>query len=182
MRKMPTNKSPVPVSRQRANAISPVTMTLLRRACERPAETVRPSSFRLAVTSTRDARSEGARLHKIAQTTEMLIEKSRTFVSRCNSSAAIAIFALRLSRTRAIPQWDNRTPIPPPSMAMMSDSVSNCRIIRSRPAPIELRIASSLRREAARASNNPDTFAHAISRTKPTVVMMTASPVRMPKL
>ena len=62
-----------------------------------------------------------------------------------------------------------------PSGALTSPSstlsVSSCRTIRPRPAPMAARTDISRARAVARASNRLATFAHAISRTSVTAPM-----------
>ncbi len=64
------------------------------------------------------------------------------------------------------------TPPMPPSVRLSS---SSSRAIRLQPAPSAARIASSCCRPSARTSSRFATFAHAISRTMPTVPMRTHS-------
>ncbi len=158
-----------------------MTSTLRSRECERPREAVRPSSFKFVVTSVRDAFSAGASAHNKAQATEMPVENKTTFVSNLNPTAFKTSLKPKFARTNSIPERAIRSPNPPPAKAINSPSVSNCRTIRRRPAPREMRTASSFRRAAARASSRPETLAQAIIRTNPTVVMITARPPRMPK-
>ena len=58
-------------------------------------------------------------------------------------------------------------------------SISSCRTIRARPAPIAVRIEISLARPAARASSMFATSAHAISSTNPTAPNSTANSGRI---
>ena len=64
-----------------------------------------------------------------------------------------------------MPQAANSSPAAPPTVASTRLSVSSCAINRRRPAPRAVRIASSLCREAARASRRFATFAQAMRRT-----------------
>src|ERR1017187_3413392 len=76
------------------------------------------------------------------------------------------------ARTTPIPKNARRRPTPPPSIAITSPSVRSGRIMRPRLAPRLRRIASSFWRPTERVSNSPATFAHAMSSTKPTTVMI----------
>ena len=60
------------------------------------------------------------------------------------------------------------TPAMPPAPASSRLSISSCRTIWLRLAPIAVRIAISRRRDAARASSRLATLAQAISSTRPT--------------
>ena len=63
----------------------------------------------------------------------------------------------------------------PPASESTRFSVSHCATRRPRPAPSARRIAVSRRRDVARASSRFDTFAHAISSTRPTAPTSTSS-------
>ena len=75
--------------------------------------------------------------------------------------------------TRSINHMASSTPTTPPASASNTLSVSNCRTNRARLAPNDKRIAISLRRPAARATNSPARFVHAISNTSATVSIST---------
>ncbi len=60
-------------------------------------------------------------------------------------------------------------------------SVSNCRMIRPRPAPTAARMAISRLRPVARASRRLATLAHAMSSTKPTAPASTHKRVLAPR-
>ena len=68
----------------------------------------------------------------------------------------------------SVPHCGISSPSPPPSADKRRLSVSNCRIIRARLAPIAARKAISLPRADARARRRFATFALAISNTHPT--------------
>ena len=131
--------------------------------------------------SVRDAFSAGTKPHSAAEATEIARTKNTTFQSKLIGTALTYSLKLMFARTKLIPQYDDRRPTPPPRRAITIPSVNNCRTMRRRPAPREMRIASSFRRPAARASSRPATLPHAIISTKPTVVIITAMPARMPK-
>ena len=80
----------------------------------------------------------------------------------------------REARTDAITRASSR-PAAPPSTKSSTVSVRSCRTSRARPAPIARRNAISCRRETARASSTPATFAHATMSTSDT---MTVSSMR----
>ena len=63
--------------------------------------------------------------------------------------------------------WATSTPPAAPIAAMTAASMSSCRTIEARPAPIARRIASSRRRARARRSAMIATLTHAISSTAP---------------
>ena len=65
-----------------------------------------------------------------------------------------------------MPANPSASPRMPPASESSTLSVSNCRMIRPRPAPMAVRIAISRLRPVARTSNRFATFAHAISRTR----------------
>jgi hypothetical protein len=62
-----------------------------------------------------------------------------------------------------------------PAAASTRLSDSNWRITALARAPIAMRMAISLRRSIALASNSPATFAHAMSSTKPTAAISTST-------
>ena len=62
----------------------------------------------------------------------------------------------------------NKKPKKPPRHDKMTLSVNNCWITRQRLAPTAVRMANSFCRTEARANKRFATFAHAISRTRPT--------------
>ena len=66
-------------------------------------------------------------------------------------------------------------PSPPPNNARSALSVSNCVTNLERPAPNARRAAISFLRTTARAISRFATFAHAISRTRPTVAIAVAT-------
>src|SRR5207253_2557117 len=67
-----------------------------------------------------------------------------------------------------VPPHERNTPTIPPSTERGKVSVTSWRMIRPRPAPRAVRTATSVLRDAARASNRPATFAHPMIRTNAT--------------
>src|SRR5712672_4805916 len=90
IRKIPRMSSPVPIRRNRARAISAETIAVRRRLCERPAVAARLWSFKLVLTSVRDALSAGAIAQSTAETSETARAKSNTFQSRRKGTALVA--------------------------------------------------------------------------------------------
>ena len=124
--------------------------------------------LRAGASSKRVARSAGAVPKRIAVSNESATVKARTCASGRRSSA-IGADPRETSRTRdLLPHWERRRPRLPPSADKSTDSVSNCRTKRPRPAPIASRTAISRCRADARASKRFATLAQAIIRTSPT--------------
>jgi hypothetical protein len=73
------------------------------------------------------------------------------------------------------PHSESRTPATPPASERTTLSVSSCRTMRRRPAPIATRIATSRPRVEARASMSAATLAQAMSRTKVTAPKRTTT-------
>ena len=67
------------------------------------------------------------------------------------------------------------TPRNPPTTASTAPSIASCRINRPRPAPSAARVASSVIRDAPRASSRLATFTEAISITTPTTASASES-------
>ena len=74
-----------------------------------------------------------------------------------------AVFTASSARIPAVPR---SRPSAPPTNDSMRLSVSSCRMMRPRPAPMAARTAISRLRVVARASSRFATFAHAMSSTK----------------
>ena len=83
-----------------------------------------------------------------------------------------SLIALGILNRVKRPDWrvSIASPAAPPANASTALSVRSCRMIRTRPAPIASRVATSFRRAAARARSKPATFAQAINNTMPTAV------------
>ena len=109
-------------------------------------------------------RSTGARPNAMPVTTVRPIANSRTRMSTLGVLAIGSVAGTsRFSSGTAISA--TITPSAPPTPASSRLSVISCRIMRSRPAPIAVRTASSRRRPSARASSRFARFAQAISST-----------------
>ena len=86
----------------------------------------------------------------------------------------------RNRRDRGAPAWPRRATMPSGALSrpMITDSVSSCRMMRSRPAPSAARIEISRWRTDARASSRLATFEQAITRTSvtaPIIARITSS-------
>ena len=75
------------------------------------------------------------------------------------------MFSASSARMPSVPK---RRPSTPPASESSTLSVSSCRMMRPRPAPIAARTAISRLRPVARTSSRFATFAHAMSSTRPT--------------
>ena len=74
-----------------------------------------------------------------------------------------------MSARRRMAQGAIASPSAPPASERRALSIRSCRMIRPRPAPRASRIATSFCRAVERAIIRLATFAHAISRTSPTI-------------
>src|SRR5262245_2215043 len=99
----------------------------------------------------------------VASVTRLVNANTRgsSIVASVNGNRVVMIADNTGSRAAAI-----RIPINPPATASTTLSVSNCRIRRSRPAPIAARTVSSFRRAIALANRRLVKFVHAISSTQ----------------
>ena len=79
---------------------------------------------------------------------------------------------------RAVAQWANSQPTPPPGSASSRLSVNSCPTIRRRPAPSARRMPISFTRAAARASSRFATLAQATSNTRPETHKASMAPRR----
>ena len=74
------------------------------------------------------------------------------------------------------PAIASAAPATPPGSVSASDSVSDCRTSRLRPAPSANRTARSRRRAVARDSRRLETFAHVINSTSPAAIIRSRMP------
>jgi hypothetical protein len=88
--------------------------------------------------------------------------------TRSRSAGANASSASRLQRANAMPSA-------PPATASNRLSTTSCRTIARRPAPSDVRIAISRRRDAARARRRLATLKQAIDSNKPTAAYSTST-------
>jgi hypothetical protein len=92
------------------------------------------------------------------------------------SSRAIGVRPDDMNATSScVPHRANSSPHTPPTVARTMLSTSSCLIKRRRAAPSASRIANSERRIAALARSRLAVFAHAISKTTPTIASSTKS-------
>src|SRR5438045_8717831 len=99
MTESPRISSPVPTSRNNASAISPVTITVRKRLCERPAVAARLSSFRLVLISVREAFSAGTKPHSAAEATEIARTKNQTIQAQVIGTELTYQLKLKVART-----------------------------------------------------------------------------------
>ena len=123
-----------------------------------------------------DVCSAGTRPKSNAVARHTPAENANTRPSTVNliqyGKAALVRSALEIARIAA---RESPQPAAPASVASSRLSISNCRMICARPAPIAMRTDISCDRTAARASSRLATFAHAISSTTATTPISTGS-------
>ena len=83
--------------------------------------------------------------------------------------------AVLIDSSARMPSTPSASPMTPPITDSSTLSVSSCRMMRPRPAPIAARSATSRLRAVARTSSRLATLAHAISRTKATAALRISS-------
>ena len=138
-------------------------------------EEPRLSSLSTSWTLSRVAWSAGTTPAMSAETTVVAATNASTGPSTLmtiQNGGSVAAMALLKSRT---PTHAMAMPSSAPTPASTSDSVSSCATIRRRLAPRAVRIATSLVREAARASSRFATLEQAMSSTPNTAPIIVQS-------
>ena len=162
---------PAPASSTSVNTSSTTISALVHRLARLPPVPERPPpSFITSLTSVFETCSAGARPNRMPVPTQTAPKNAMTSGSIVNviqyglPSAGLLIDA----SNNLTPTIDSPRPTTPLTADSSRLSTSSCRTIRQRAAPSDTRTAISRDRCAALASSRLATFAHAISRTKPT--------------
>ena len=140
-----------------------------------------PDSLSVALRSGREVCSAGMRPNRrpVSSATRMVNARTRQSMPTSEPSAPTRgrLAVLTLSRAR-IPTTPATEPTAAPARESSTLSVSSCRTMRARPAPMATRMAISRRRPMARASSRLATLAQAISSTRLTAPTSTSSEER----
>ena len=158
-----------PTSSTTASATSLITSMVRALFWRSPVPERPPLSLRVALRSGRELCSAGIRPNRMpvnpAARTVNASTRQSTPTSEPSRPTRGRLAVFTLSRAR-IPTTPNAAPATPPASESSTLSVSSCRMMRPRPAPMAARIAISRRRPTARASSRFATLAQAISSTK----------------
>src|SRR5436853_5578225 len=145
-----------------------LTSILFKLIRERPWR-LQESALRAATNSTQVKRKAGANPKSMPVPTAKPAVNISTWVSTPAAIDAGPDFTPTAMRTNnALPQWATNKPNVAPILASNTLSVSNCRIRRDRPAPMDSRTAISRWRAAPRARRRFAILAHATSKTEAT--------------
>ena len=162
---------PAQTSSTSERATCTTTRALRKRERRKPA--IDASSFNAGTRSGFEDWSAGNKLKKMPVASDTASANANTRQSkRRSNTSAISVGNLIEATRLLIHAANNRPPKPPPSDSSTL-SVTNCRTMRARLAPTARRIASSLRRSVARASNKFARLTQASSNTSPTTPMST---------
>ena len=162
--------SPAPVSKTSENATCDTISALASGLCTRAV--LRPCLSE-ALSSTRAARQAGAIPNKRGVASDRRSVKSSTRLSGATSSGRVAWPADTITRSNLLDQVASAMPRTAPSIASRKLSVSNWRITRNRPAPMDMRTAISRCRLVARARRRLAMLVQAINKTSPTATIRT---------
>ncbi len=158
-----------PMSSTRARATSSTTSTARVLFCRNPLPERPLPSLRVVLRSSREAWSAGMSPNRMPVAIDSAIVNARTRQSTVTTEpfsptrGRPAVFTASSARIPAVPR---SRPSAPPANDSMRLSVSSCRMMRPRPAPMAARTAISRLRVVARASSRFATFAQAMSSTK----------------
>ena len=167
-------RSPAPTINTKVIAICRVT-SMSRPNGRWPVATVAGPSFRSVTRSTLEARKAGNNPKPNAVRVVITAVNASSRASSPLSMSSGAPSNVGSAGSRLSIQIAVTRPAVPPRIARTRLSVISCRARRSRPPPIDRRIAISRRRAMARAMSRLATLAHATTRTNSTAPIRTAS-------
>ena len=168
--KVRTNR-PAATTSTSDSATCPTTSELPSPTRRSPA-TPRPCSFSASFGSTRVARNAGTVPNRITVPIATAAVKPSTRQSSERSRKTVLRLVESWRTSRALPHMAKASPSEAPIADSTRLSDRNWRASRQRDAPSATRTLSSWRRAVARASSRLAMFAHAMSSTSPTTIMM----------